>query len=102
MHIYSYYHHLQRDQVHTINDALSFISAPHSVEISAPTRPGVVIEATRQELVEALPPVLVLHLKRFHYDTAVGDVVKIAKHVSFGPELEIGPGECLPVAIFFG
>lgn len=83
----------QREQVNTIKDALSFISTPHSVEISSPTRPGVVIEATRQELVELLPPVLILHLKRFHYDTGVGDVVKIGKHVTFGPDLEIGPGE---------
>ena len=82
----------QREQVHTIKDALQFISHPHSVEITTPTRPGVVIEAQRQELIEALPPVLILHLKRFLYDTSVGDVVKIGKHVTFGPDLEIGPG----------
>ncbi|KAJ3530235.1 hypothetical protein NM688_g7738 [Phlebia brevispora] len=81
---------IQREQVHTIQDALQFISTPHSVEITSPTRPGVVIEASRQELVEALPPVLILHLKRFLYDTNVGDVVKIGKHVTFGPDLEIG------------
>lgn len=79
--------------MHTIKDALQFISAPHSVEITSPTRPGVVIEASRQELIEALPPVLILHLKRFLYDTKVGDVVKIGKHVTFGPDLEIGSGQ---------
>lgn len=83
---------MQREQVHNIKDALQFISHPHSVEITAPTRPGVVIEASRQELIESLPPVLVLHLKRFLYDTNVGDVVKIGKQVSFSPELEFGPG----------
>ena len=76
----------------TIKDALQYISHPHSVEISSATRPGV-IEATRQELIESLPSILILHLKRFLYDTKVGDVVKIGKHVTFGPELEIGPGE---------
>jgi ubiquitin carboxyl-terminal hydrolase 10 len=75
---------------------LQYISYPHSVEITSPTRPGHVIEASRQELIEALPPVLILHLKRFLYDTKVGDVVKIGKQVAFGPELEITPGEYYP------
>lgn len=88
----------QREQVHTIKDALQYISHPHSVEITSPTRPGQVIEASRQELIESLPPVLVLHLKRFLYDTSVGDVVKIGKQVAFGPELEITPGELLVYA----
>ena len=79
--------------MHTIQEALQFISAPHSVEITAPTRPGAIIEASRQELIETLPPVLVLHLKRFLYDTNVGDVVKLGKHVTFGPDLEIGSGQ---------
>ncbi|KAI0819095.1 hypothetical protein BC629DRAFT_1466503, partial [Irpex lacteus] len=82
---------IQREQVSTIKDALQYISHPHSVEISSATRPGVVIDATRQELIESVPPILILHLKRFLYDTTVGDVVKIGKHVTFGPELEIGP-----------
>ncbi|THG94864.1 hypothetical protein EW026_g6691 [Hermanssonia centrifuga] len=81
---------IQREQVHTIKDALQYISNPHAVEISSPTRPGVVIEASRQELIESLPPVLILHLKRFEYDTKVGDVVKIGKQITFGPEMEIG------------
>ena len=44
-------------------------------------------------LIEALPPILVLHIKRFHYDTTVGGVVKIAKHVRYSPELEIPSGK---------
>lgn len=41
-------------------------------------------------LIEALPPVLVLHMKRFEYDASVGSVVKVGKQVAFGPELVIG------------
>lgn len=78
--------------MHTIKDALQSISQPQPVQISQPTRPGVVVDATQQALVELLPPVLVLHLKRFHYDTNVGDVVKIGKQVSYGPELDISSG----------
>ena len=40
-------------------------------------------------LIEALPPVLVLHLKRFRYDAAAGGVVKIGKRVQFPPKLDI-------------
>jgi ubiquitin carboxyl-terminal hydrolase 10 len=44
-------------------------------------------------LIEALPPILVLHLKRFLYDTSVGGVVKLGRQIRFGPELEVGSGE---------
>lgn len=57
------------------------------------TKPGLIVEAHQQVLIEALPPILVLHIKRFHYDTTVGGVVKIAKHVRYGPELEIPLGK---------
>ena len=43
-------------------------------------------------LIEALPSVLVLHLKRFLYDVAAGGVVKINKPVQFAPELDIPLG----------
>ncbi|KZT71339.1 cysteine proteinase [Daedalea quercina L-15889] len=87
---------IQRDTVHSIKDALQSISQPQPVQISQPTRPGVVVEATQQALIELLPPVLVLHLKRFHYDTNVGDVVKIGKQVAYGPELDISPDLVAP------
>ena len=35
---------------------------------------------------------LILHMKRFLYDTKVGDVVKVGKQVSFSPELDIPSG----------
>lgn len=60
-----------------------------------PARPGVTIDASQRVLIEALPPVLVLHVKRFCYDTTVGGVVKVTKQVRFEPELEIGSGMCL-------
>jgi hypothetical protein len=49
------------------------------------------------ELIEALPPVLVLHLKRFSYDKATSDAVKIGKSVQFAPELEIPLGTDFPL-----
>jgi ubiquitin carboxyl-terminal hydrolase 10 len=49
-------------------------------------------DANQQMLIEALPPVLVLHLKRFRYDAAAGGIIKISKHVQFSPELDIPSG----------
>jgi hypothetical protein len=49
-------------------------------------------DASQQMLIEALPPVLVLHLKRFRYDAAAGGIIKISKHVQFYPELDIPSG----------
>ncbi|CAA7271095.1 unnamed protein product [Cyclocybe aegerita] len=89
---------IQRDQIHTIQDALSYISHPQPVQVTQATKPGVTIEAHQQVLIEALPPILVLHMKRFCYDAASGAVVKVGKHVSFGPELEIGPDVMVPAA----
>ncbi|THH29844.1 hypothetical protein EUX98_g4351 [Antrodiella citrinella] len=82
---------ISREQVKTVQDALQYLSHPQPVQISIPTRPGQVIEATQQTLIESVPPILVLHIKRFQYDTNVGDVVKINKQVAYGPELEIAP-----------
>ena len=86
----------QREQVHNIKDALQYISTPSSVQVTSPSRPGVTLDASQQVLIETLPPILVLHMKRFLYDTKVNGVVKIGKQVSFGPELEIQPDIIAP------
>lgn len=79
----------------TIKDALAHLSHPQQVQITSPTRAGQTVDASQTVLIDALPPILVLHLKRFLYDTNVKDVVKIGKKVAFEPELEIGTGEPL-------
>ena len=67
-----------------------------------PSQPGITIDATQQVLIDALPPILILHIKRFCYDTTAGGVVKVGKQVLFGPELEIGPGRFLRPLDLFG
>jgi ubiquitin carboxyl-terminal hydrolase 10 len=54
--------------------------------------PSGLSDASQQILIEMLPPVLVLHLKRFQYDAAAGSVIKIGKPVQFSSELEIPLG----------
>ncbi|KAI5124370.1 hypothetical protein M0805_008973 [Coniferiporia weirii] len=80
---------IQREQVNSIEDALRYISHPQQVQVSSVTKGGAPVDAIQQVFVEALPQILVLHLKRFLYDTNLKDVVKLHKQVAFGPELEI-------------
>ena len=53
-------------------------------------------EVSQQVLLEALPPVLALHLERFLYDVAADGVIKISKSIKkpilFAPKLEIPLG----------
>ena len=77
----------KHDSVHAIEDALARIS--HLQPMVGPSGFG---EASQQVLIEALPSVLVLHLKRFLYDVAADRIVKINKPVQFAPELDIPLG----------
>jgi ubiquitin carboxyl-terminal hydrolase 10 len=56
------------------------------------------MDASQQVLIETLPLILVLHMKRFLYDTKANGVIKIGKQVPFGPELEIQPDIIAPAA----
>ncbi|KAG2154115.1 hypothetical protein DEU56DRAFT_952327 [Suillus clintonianus] len=81
---------IQRDTIHTIKDALTHISTPQSVQVTSVTRPGATLDATQQVHIDSLPPILILHLKRFLYDANKGGVAKVGKQVAFAPELEVG------------
>ena len=82
----------QHDTVHTIQEALTHLTHPQLIQMTHHSRPGVAIDASQRVLIDGLPPVLILHVKRFCYDVSVGGVVKVMKQVRFGPELEIGSG----------
>ena len=78
----------KHDSVHAIEDALARVSHLQPVQLGPPG----FSEASQQVLIEVLPSVLVLHLKRFLYDVAAGGIVKINKPVQFAPKLEIPLG----------
>ena len=78
----------KHDSVLTIEDALKRISHLQPVQLD----PSGFSEASQQVLIETVPPVLVLHLKRFLYDVAEAGMVKISKPIQFAPELEIPVG----------
>lgn len=53
--------------------------------------------AKKQVFIDTLPPVLILHLKRFQYENSLGGTQKIWKKVGYPLELEI-PKEVFPVS----
>ena len=71
-----------------IEDALARISHLQPMGLG----PSGDSEASQQVLIEALPSVLVLHLKRFLYDVAADGIVKVSKAIQFAPELKIPHG----------
>lgn len=78
---------IQPPNVETINDALSNLAAPETVNDYA-LAGGRRVDATKQLFLEHCPPVLILHLKRFSYNN-VGGTVKNHKVVGFETELSI-------------
>ena len=75
--------------MYTIDDALTRISHLQPVQLGQ----SGFGEASRKVLIERLPPVLVLHLKRFLYDEAADGIIKISRPVQFAPELDIPLGK---------
>ncbi|KAJ3159838.1 hypothetical protein HDU88_008716 [Geranomyces variabilis] len=79
------------DAVQTIESALMSITAPEVLEgFCTPSRTNRTGTATKQLSIEKLPPVIVLHVKRFRYDQARG-AQKLMKYVRYGVELKIAP-----------
>lgn len=84
----------QPPNVESIEDALANLAAPETVQDYA-TAGGRRVDATKQLCLEHLPPVLILHLKRFSYNN-VGGTVKNHKIVGFETELRISPSILAP------
>ena len=81
---------IQPAHVQSIEDALLHLTEPETIPgVWSPAR-GAEVDATKQVFIETLPPVLVLHLKRFIYDE-IGGVQKSQKPLSYGTTLEIAP-----------
>ena len=80
--------------VNNILDALKGLTRSETLhgDFNSPRGPGT--PATKQVFIETLPPVLILHLKRFQYDNT-GGTQKIWKKVGYPLDLEI-PKEVFP------
>ncbi|ROT41484.1 cysteine proteinase [Sodiomyces alkalinus F11] len=81
-------------EIKTVVDALIRLTSHEKLEGAGFDSPrGKQASVTKQTLIETLPPILILHLKRFHFD-AEGGTTKIWKRVGYPLELEI-PAQAL-------
>lgn len=76
-------------EVNNIVEALKGLTKPETIHGDFNSSRGPKLSATKQVFIETLPPVLILHLKRFHYDSATMGTQKIWKKVGYPLELEI-------------
>jgi ubiquitin carboxyl-terminal hydrolase 10 len=76
-------------QVRNIVDALKNLTRPETLHGDFGSPRGRDAVATKQVFIETIPPVLILHLKRFQFDTEGTGTVKIWKKVGYPLELEI-------------
>ncbi|KAI1363052.1 hypothetical protein F5Y08DRAFT_253737 [Xylaria arbuscula] len=81
------YQSLQLDigdaHVNNIVDALKHMTQPENMEFDHQRK------TTKQILIESLPPVLILHLKRFQFDPATNGTVKLWTKIDYPLELEL-------------
>ncbi|KNG87719.1 ubiquitin hydrolase [Aspergillus nomiae NRRL 13137] len=82
-------------EINNIVDALKGLTKPESIQGDFNSSRGPNVTATKQIFIENLPPVLILHLKRFHYDSVTRGTQKIWKKIGYPLDLEI-PREVLP------
>lgn len=82
-------------EVNNIIDALKGLTKPETIHGDFSSSRGPKVTATKQVFIETLPPVLILHLKRFQYDSVTRGTQKIWKKVGYPLELEI-PREVFP------
>lgn len=80
--------------VRNVIDALRGLTRPERLQGDFNSPRGKDVMATKQVFIESLPPVLILHLKRFQFDAEGNGTVKIWKKIGYPLELEI-PREAL-------
>ncbi|KAM0453447.1 hypothetical protein ACHAPV_006229 [Trichoderma viride] len=85
---------IQSPDVRNVVDALRGLTRPERIQGDFNSPRGKDVIATKQVFIESLPPVLILHLKRFQFDAEGHGTVKIWKKIGYPLELEI-PREAL-------
>ncbi|KAG8562473.1 hypothetical protein GDO81_015689 [Engystomops pustulosus] len=81
---------IQSEKIRTVQDALESLVARESVQ-GYTTKTKQEVEVSRRVTLEELPPVLVLHLKRFVFEKT-GGCQKLVKNIEYPVDLEISKG----------
>ena len=97
----------QSDRVKTVQDAIYAITEPEFLDgfsVESPSRRRLSQDThidhlntasfnlstiTKQSLFETMPPVLILHLKRFVYDSESNSISKLQKHLEYDTQLTL-------------
>mgnify|MGYP000932879319 CR=1 FL=1 len=82
------------NDIRSVTDALRGLTRPERIQGDFNSARGRDVVATKQVFIETLPPVLILHLKRFQFDAEGRGTVKIWKKIDYPLDLEI-PREAL-------
>eukprot|EP01133_Synstelium_polycarpum_P014388 gene14388-16980_t len=77
---------IRPENIHTLDDALSLFQKEETLEGYTCQTKKVVITASKSMSVEVLPRILIIHFKRFAYDT---EAQKLDKKISFPTNLQI-------------
>lgn len=85
---------IQSPDVRNVLDALRGLTRPERIHGDFNSARGKDVVATKQVFIETLPPILILHLKRFQFDAEGNGTIKIWKKIGYPLELEI-PREAL-------
>ncbi|KAI3322437.1 cysteine proteinase [Xylariaceae sp. AK1471] len=75
--------------IRNIMDALKGLTRTENMHGDFGSPRGAKAQTTKQVLIESVPPVLILHLKRFQFDPTGTGTVKIWKKVDYPLELEL-------------
>jgi len=87
---------IQHLSVTSVDQALAQNFAAEQLDGYICSKTGQEVEASKSLSLEDLPPILILHLKRFVYDGTTGGCQKVMKAVEFSVDLEI-PRDILSV-----
>ena len=80
---------IQSAKIRNVADAIACNFAEEAIDGYMCSKTNKEIEASRSMSLEELPPILVLHLKRFIYDGSSNGCQKLLKNIDFPVDLEI-------------
>jgi len=82
---------IDRPIVKVLDDALRLFFEPESLEGYKSESTKEAVDAKKHFFIDRLPPILILQLKRFSYDSETQTLAKISKRISYPEELYIQP-----------
>jgi len=79
---------IREDHITNIEDALHYMTEKEHVDGVTDSRTQSEVSASKENLIEKLPKILILHLKRFSFSSGTQ---KISKHIEFPINLNLKP-----------